>query len=477
MEKKKAVVLGGGITGLTAAYYLGKAAKEKGLPLDLTVIERMSRLGGKVMTLRKEGFILERGPDSFLARKPAMLSLIKDLGMEGELVATNPKGRKAYILHRGRLHPMPKGLNLGVPTEVWPFLTTQLVSPLGKIRASFDLLLPRRKMTEDESLGDFLERRLGGEVLYHIAEPLLAGIYAGDTHSLSVEATFPQFKEMERRHRSLILGMMLGKKKVPPKEMEGLPEVAKRTVFLSFSKGLLSLIERLEEEIEGRILTEVGANRIERRQGSYAVTLGTGEILNADLLILALPAPTISTLFTDVTIGERLKRIKFVSVANVILAYEESQVPFDLNGSGFLVPRTEGRTITACTWVSSKWPHTTPPGKVLLRLYVGRSEQEEWRHYDDEELLRRVKQDLKETMNITAPPLFHEITRLPNSMPQYPVGHLQNVKTIEEELTRHYPGVFVAGSSFHGVGMPDCVRQGKEAAEQGIQYLIGGQLA
>lgn len=472
MERKKAVVLGGGITGLTAAYYLGKMAREKGINLDLTLIERSERLGGKVMTLRKDGFILERGPDSFLARKPAMLQLIKDLQMEEDLVATHPKGKKAYIMHKGKLHPMPKGLNLGVPTEVWPFLKTKLVSPLGKMRASLDLLLPRRNTNGDESLGDFLERRLGSEVLYQIAEPLLAGIYAGDTHSLSVEATFPQFKEMERKYRSLILGMMLSRKKAPPGEMIGMPEVAKRTVFLSFKNGLLSLIEKLEEKIDGKILLGVGANRIERREGEYWITLGTGEVIHADLLILAIPAPTIASLLPDVAIGERLKRIQFVSVANVIVAYEAGEIPFDLEGSGFLVPRTEGRTITACTWVSSKWPHTTPPGKVLLRLYVGRSGQEEWMHYDDEELLRRVKADLKETMGITAAPLFHEITRLPHSMPQYPVGHLHNIKAIREEMEVRYPGLLMSGSSFHGVGMPDCVRQGKEAAEAGIRFLM-----
>ncbi|MBE3553474.1 MAG: protoporphyrinogen oxidase [Thermicanus sp.] len=473
MIRKKAVVLGGGITGLTAAFYLEKWSKEKGLPLEITVVERDDRLGGKVMTRRRDGFLLERGPDSFLARKPAMLQLIKDLKLEGELVATGPKGKKSYILHKGKLHHMPQGLTLGIPTEVGPFIKTGLVSPLGKMRAALDLLLPRGNTAQDESLGDFLERRLGSEVLYQIAEPLLAGIYAGDTHSLSLQATFPQFQEMEKKHRSLIFGMMRSKKNPPPKEMEGLPEVAKRTVFLSLSRGLISIIEKLADELKGKILLGTGANRIEKREDQYWVTLGTGETLAADLLISALPAPILALLLPDVAVGERLKRIHFVSVANVILAYEADQIPLDMNGSGFLVPRTEGRTITACTWTSSKWPHTAPPGKVLLRLYVGRSGQEEWLHMDDEELLHRLKMDLRETMGITATPLFHEITRLPQSMPQYPVGHLQNVKVIREELAARYPGLYIAGSSFNGVGMPDCVRQGKEAAEEGLKYLLG----
>ena len=203
---KKVVVVGGGITGLSAAFYAQKFFREKNLPLELTVVEKSETLGGKIQTLRKDGFIIERGPDSFLSRKTPILDITKDLNMEDQLVALNPKAKKTYIIKKGKLHTMPQGLILGIPTEVAPFVTTGLISPLGKLRAGMDLLLKKREENTDESLGQFIERRLGKEVLDSIAEPLLAGIYAGDTRQLSLRATFPQFHGIEKKYRSMILG-------------------------------------------------------------------------------------------------------------------------------------------------------------------------------------------------------------------------------------------------------------------------------
>lgn len=471
-ERKKVVVIGGGISGLSAAFYLQQSSLKKGLPLDITVIEKGESLGGKVQTLHRDGFVIEKGPDSFLARKMPIIDLTRDLGLENELVGTNPDAKKTYILHKGRLHRMPPGLVLGIPTEFTPFIKTGLISPMGKLRAAMDLLLPRRTEPGDESLGGFLQRRLGKEVLTNIVEPLLAGIYAGDTHSLSLRATFPQFGAMEQKHRSLILGMIASKKNTPT--TSGAPDIAKKSLFLTYKNGLSTLINRLIESLEQvELRTNQSVVKISKHNKSYQLTLDNDQQLEADAIILALP-PAISAnlLSQEVAATSQLKQIDYVSVANVIMAFDQKDISFNLDGSGFLVPRTEGRSITACTWTSSKWLHAAPKGKVLLRCYVGRSGDEEVTRLPDQELWEKVRHDLSELMGITAEPLFYEITRWPDSMPQYPVGHLENLKSIQSDLAATMPGVFLTGGGYHGVGLPDCVRQGKEASEEAISVLF-----
>lgn len=465
---KKIVVIGGGISGLSTAYYIDKFLKESGIKSEITILEKSPSTGGKVRTLARDGFVIEKGPDSFLARKTPIIDLTRELGLENELVPTNPKAKKTYIMNNGKLHRMPPGLNLGIPTEWKPFLRSGLISPWGKVRAAMDLVLPRRKEPGDESLGGFLERRLGKEVLNNIAEPLLAGIYAGDTHQLSLQATFPQFQALEQKKRSIILGMSESKRQTPPPS--GVPEEVRHSVFLSYREGLTTLIRGLEEALKKagvRTLTGQGVKHVERLdQGQGRVILENGDSFDADGIVMAMPTYAISKLLPDLPMVQKLGGMTYVSVANVISAFDAGQIPHDLDGSGFLVPRKEGRFITACTWTSSKWMHTAPEGKVLIRCYVGRSGQEEWMGLSDEELMRRVRKDIKDLTGIEAEPLFYEITRLPKSMPQYPVGHLEIIRQAREEAARFLPGLLLTGAGFHGVGLPDCIRQGKETARQ-----------
>ncbi|MEI7025771.1 protoporphyrinogen oxidase [Paenibacillus sp. y28] len=506
-------VIGGGVSGLSAAYYAQQQLREQGIAAEITLLEKSRRLGGKIHTLHKEGFVIEKGADSFLARKLPIIELSRELGLEGELTGTNPAAKKTYILQNGKLHRMPAGLVLGIPTEITPFLKTGLISPKGKLRAALDLVLPRRKEQGDESLGQFLTRRVGREVLERVAEPLLAGIYAGDTFALSLQSTFPQFQALERKHGSLIRGMMMNRR-ANGQETKGLPNIAQNSMFLTYKGGLSTVINRLVEACNGiSIRTGVGVEGLERngsaeidtrdgmareavmrpadgqaaltaeegrtanrstsasgqeqrsRAARYRLRLTDGSTLDADAVVIALPTYAAGELLRDVPAYDPIAAMPYVSVANVVMAFRKEDVPQILDGTGFLVPRREGRSITASTWTSVKWLHTAPDGGLLLRCYVGRSGEEELVQAPDEQIIARVRHDVRELMGISAEPQFTEITRLLRSMPQYPVGHVENVRRLREYLNEHRPGLVVCGAGYNGVGIPDCVRQGREAAQ------------
>lgn len=506
-EERHIVIVGGGISGLSAAFYARARMKAQGIRGRITVMERSERLGGKLHTLHRDGFVIEKGADSFLARKLPIIELTRELGLEAELAATNPQA-KTYILHRGRLHRMPPGVVLGIPTEIGPFLKTGLVSPLGKLRAGLDLILPRRESEEDESLGGFLHRRLGSEVLEHVAEPLLAGIYASDTYRMSLRATFPQFHAVERKYGSLIRGMMASRRSNAA-EAANLPNIARSSMFLTYRGGLVRLIERLAEVLAGDadIVTGCGVARLETlsppgreaaraagggavsvgvsaasgggagagggRDGArYRLTLDDGRQLEADAVIVTLPAPATAALLPEMREKAYFVAMEYVSVANVVMAFDSSDIGCKMDGSGFVIPRREGRFITACTWTSKKWLHSAPAGKTLLRMYVGRAGEQEWVTLSDEELTERVRRDLRELMGITAAPQFVEVTRLMHSMPQYSVGHPTRVRQLMSRLADDYPGLEVCGSAYNGVGIPDCVRQAKEAAARAVAAMV-----
>ncbi|HJV47491.1 MAG TPA: protoporphyrinogen oxidase, partial [Bacillota bacterium] len=470
---KKVIIAGGGITGLSAAFYLQKQIAEHQLDCEIILVEQSNRLGGKIQTDHVEGFVIEKGPDSFLARKPAITQLTMDLGLEGELVGTNPNARKNYILHNNRLHLMPPGLILGIPTQVTPFVKTGLISPLGKLRAGMDLFIPSRREAGDESLGDFLQRRLGKEVAENIAEPLLSGIYAGDTQVLSLDATFPQFKAIEQKYGSIIKGMLQSRRggasanSHTPTPPLNIPEVAKKSMFLTFRQGLHFMVEKLVEKLDQvdirleHCITEVTPN-----DSGYKVTLSDGTCEIVDAVLLATPAFATKKILADVPEAELLSEVTYVSVANLALAYDRADIDYPLDASGFVVPRTQKRNITACTWTSSKWPQTTPDNRVLIRCYVGHSKDQSLVGLPDEVLLQKVRDDLRNIMGMKANPLFYRVSRWKDSMPQYRVGHLQRLQEVRQALKTQRPGVYIAGAGYQGVGIPDCVQQGKDAAGQ-----------
>lgn len=476
--RRRIAVIGGGITGLSAAYYAAKACRERGAQADITIIEQSGRLGGKIRTLHRDGCVIEQGPDSFLARKRPIVDLTDELGISGELVALNPSGRQTYMLRRGKLHPMPDGLMLGIPTKLMPFAKTGLIGPLGKLRAALDIVLPRRSDPGDESLGDFLRRRLGSDVLDHIAEPLLAGIYAGNTRELSLQATFPQFQEMERKHRSLMLGMMRSRMQPPLRGAAPplpLPEAVRGSMFLSYKRGLGTLVEALGGELGAcRQLLGCEVASLSRAAQGVRVQFGGGGEETFDAAVIAVPNYAAAAMLPPDAAAQELIGIPYASVANVVLAFRASDVSGAMAGSGFLVPKDEGLAITACTWTSAKWGHTAPDGLALLRCYVGRSGDERALALGDGELKAAVLADLRRTMGITAVPQFVEITRWERSMPQYPVGHLQRLGRFRAQLAEVLPGAFAAGSGYEGVGLPDCIGQGKQAAGLAVDYALSG---
>ncbi|WP_099157314.1 protoporphyrinogen oxidase [Virgibacillus ndiopensis] len=465
-EKKQIVIVGGGITGLTAAYYLQKEIKANQLPYDVKLVEASERLGGKIKTFKKDGFTIEQGPDSFLSRKKPAVKLAEELGMDDQLVR-NGTGQ-SYILVQGKLHKMPSGAFMGIPTQVRPFLFSGIFSGKGKLRAGFDFVLPKGKEQTDQSLGGFFRRRFGNELVENLIEPLLSGIYAGDIDDMSLMATFPNFYQLEQEHRSLVKGLQNTMPK-PKKTKEKKPGM-----FFSFKSGLESMVDRLADEFDDNTVTlNAAVDHVEKKEHGYHLLLSNGEVYKADTVIMATPHFTLPKMFSQYDFFSSFKEIPATSVANVALAFDKSAIDQDIDGTGYVVSRNSDFRITACTWTHKKWPTSTPDGKVLLRCYVGRPSDQEVVDLSDQEIIDIVLNDLNKTMNITGKPEFSVITRWKNAMPQYTVGHKERIAKVRNKVNEQLPGVFLTGSSYEGIGVPDCIEQGEKAVTDVLEFLRG----
>ena len=462
-EKKRVVIIGGGITGIATAYYLQKSIKDNKLAIECKLIEASHRLGGKIQTVTRDGFVIERGPDSFLARKLSASRLVQELGLGDELVH-NATGQ-SYILAQGNLYPIPSGAVMGIPTRIRPFVTTGLFSPIGKLRAAADFILPKTKVEGDISLGQFFRRRLGDEVVENLIEPLLSGIYAGDIDQLSLMATFPQFLHAEQKHGSLIMGI----KRSTPKQNEG---DRSRGIFQTLKTGLQSLVEKIESRLEqGSVVKGIRVENIKKQDGRYQLLLNNGETIQADSVVIATPHQTVPVMLAEYDFFSSFKSMPATSVATIALAFPEEAIQKDINGTGFVVSRRSEYTITACTWTHKKWPHTAPKGKALLRCYVGRAGDEAIVEQADDEIVKIVLDDLGKIMKLTARPEFFVVTRWKEAMPQYIVGHKERLERIKRQMEEQLPGVFLAGSSYEGLGLPDCIDQGEEAVKKVLHFL------
>lgn len=463
----RVAVVGGGIAGLAAAHRLVELAREGQRPLEIRLFEASPRLGGTIRTERIDDFIVEGGPDSFLSEKPAALRLCERLGMADRLIGTREEFRRTYVVHRGRLHPLPEGFLLLAPTRFWPLLTTSLFSWPGKLRMALDLILPRGGEQSDESLGSFVTRRLGREALDRVAQPLVGGIYTADPDQLSLAATMPRFLEMERQHRSLIYTMW---KQSRAARSAQAGSGARWSLFVSIDDGMQTLVDRLAQALpQGVVRTSVPVSSIRPRDAS-GWSIDDGEHYAA--VIVATPAHRAASLLAPMSsdLASELRGIPYASSATVTLAFRREEIPHPLDGFGFVVPAIERRAIIACTFSSIKYPKRAPAEFVLLRTFVGGALQPKLFEKDDREMIALVRHELAALLGVQAKPALSHVSRHQDAMPQYHLGHADRIGRIDG-LLRSRAGLHLVGSAYRGVGIPDCVRGGEEAAEAVIRHL------
>ncbi len=471
-------IIGGGISGLSAAWFLQQAAQPGSRPVRYSLLEKSAAWGGKIHTEQvvsaaSQPFIVEGGPDSFITQKPWALQLARSLGLETRLLPTNDHLRRTYVLHRGRPTPLPDGVLLIVPTRFLPFAMSPLISPLGKLRMGLDLVIPPRRDGDDETLADFVTRRLGAEALDKIAEPLLSGIYNAEAEKQSMLATFPRFLQIEQEHGSLIRGMLASRRartSQPKLAAPGEP----LSMFISFKGGMQELVAELHSRLTGDCRLQTGVQSVHRRAADgnrrYVVSLDDGSKLVSDAVILAIPAYMAAKLLHGLAPSATplLNGIRYVSTGTISLGYRTADVNHPLDGFGVVIPRTEARHINAITWTSTKFHERAPQDHILLRAFFGGSRTPHMMHKTDDELLSLVLGELAAIMGLDAAPLFHKIFLYFDANPQYDVGHLERVAAIERALP---PGVYVTGSPYRGIGIPDCVLQAQQTAERLLNEL------
>ncbi|MBI3551826.1 MAG: protoporphyrinogen oxidase [Elusimicrobia bacterium] len=460
----RVVILGAGITGLAAAYELHKRAARDRRKLEIVVLEASNRVGGKVMTETKDGVVFELGPDSFITAKPDALALVRELGLSGELVKTNESQKTIYVLSHGKLEPLPEGMTL-LPSRVLPFLTTRLLSWKAKLRLALEPFIPAAREELDESLGSFVRRRLGREALEKIAAPMLAGIYAGDPEQMSLQSTFPQLKELELSG-GIFKGMRAAAQRPKPS--------SELTMFMTLRGGLSRLVEALAHQLPGGTV-RTGANVLSlKRRGSEWQVATKDAVFSADAVISALPANALAAVASDLDfeLSCVLNEIPFVTTATVSLVYERAGFPDPLDGFGFIVPRAEGRAVTAATYTSTKFPERVAQGQVMVRCFMGGAGREETVAADEAGLSRTARKELAEILRLgETHPKFSRSQRWEKANPQYNVGHALRLKRIASCLQGH-PGLYLSGCSYEGVGLPDCIRSGREAAAQAYRRIL-----
>lgn len=472
------VIVGGGISGLATAFSLHEQATKANLLIHCTVLESDPSWGGKIVTHRIGGIVTEAGPDSFLSQKQAGLDLCVKLGLADQLINTHETSKKACVLYAGRLHDLPEGLLSFVPKQLGSFFRSGLLTWTGLARMGLEVVVPPGSSTGDESLAAFLRRRFGMEAFERVLEPLMAGIYAGDAEQMSLRATFPRFFELEQQHGSIVRGMMAAKKAV----LSVPTDQPRRTMFVSLKNGLGDLVAALtnrltQQGVELRVGARVEALRVrshELGRWMYDLILQDGSALSADGVVLATPAYVSADLLCPLTpiAGGLLDMIPYASTATIAMAFPRT-LTSAIKGFGFIVPRTEQRHLIAATWTSLKWPYRAPADQLLMRCYVGGVGREDILRLDDDALTAKVREELAVVCGIRAEPSYTEVNRWWKAMPQYTLGHLDRLAQLEAALSR-YPGLVLTGAGYHGVGIPDCIRDGATAAERVVQDLIGG---
>jgi protoporphyrinogen/coproporphyrinogen III oxidase len=529
-RRRRIAVLGGGITGLAATYTLAKA-REAGAPIEEYLLEASDRLGGHLRTERVDGYVIEAGPDSFLAEKPEAAVLCRELGLDGQLIGSNDAERRTYILHHGRLVPLPDGLMFLVPTRLWPTFWTPLLSVRSKAAIVADAFRPRPRsqgaehvapgfdsenaglrpgatfeamlesddvVMDDESVADFVRRHFGDSMLENIADPLLAGVYGGDATGLSIRAVLPRFWAMEQKHGSLVRAVLAARRhgRMAPSPDSSSPDAVRSysttsrqplPLFMTLRDGLGQLVEALASCLDpsrvhlgqrvvslGRAVAAQAADgsRAGPRSpsgGRYIIGCEGGPTFAADAVILALPTYTCGRLLApfDEQLAQLLDGIPYTGALTVALGYDAADLASLPLGFGFLVPYKEQRRMLACTFVHNKFPGRVAPGKGLLRCFLGGARDSSILDSDDTFIMNVIRSELHEVLNLSAEPKLRRVCRWPSSMPQYSVGHTQRVKLIQSHV-EGIPALFLAGNAYSGIGISDCVRTGRAAAERAL---------
>jgi oxygen-dependent protoporphyrinogen oxidase len=479
---KRIIIIGGGATGLGAAFKITRAALE-GHDVEYVLFEKDRRLGGKIQTEivpdpSEEGeFIVDGGPDCFLTEKPACHRIAKLAGFFDDELPTDDSRKRTWILSRGKLHELPDGVFMFAPTKFLPFATTGLFSWPGKIRMAMDLFIPRKRVFpgefNDETLESFVVRRMGRECLDRLAEPLVGGVHASDPSMMSLAATFPRLLEMEQKYGSLMKGFLAARRKVEEmrRKYPVKPGEKPRTFFTSFLNGMQELTDRMAKAAgRGSIHTGVTVTALRRKDdGAWSAQLLDSSTVDGDAVIIATESWAAEPLIRphDQAIADALSSIPTSSSATVSIAFNESEVGFDLNAFGVLCPLVEGRALMAATYSSTKWRGRAPAGRVLLRGFVGGPHNQEILKRSDEELVQTVLAEFRDILGLNpfAKPLFSRVFRWHLGMPQYTLGHLDRVTLIEDQATK-IPGLAIAGGSYRGVGVPNCIESGEGAVSK-----------
>ncbi len=457
---KRIAIVGGGISGLTAAFYLEKA-RASGAELECTLFESGQQLGGSLSSDRVEGCLVEAGPDSFLTEKPWALTLCQDLGIADQLIGSNDRQRKTYIFVKGQLVVMPEGLMFLVPTKLVPTALSPLFSWTTKIRMARELLHPPRAMHDDETVAELVERHFGAEVVDRLADPLLSGVYGGDASKLSARAVLPRFVEMEEKYGSLSRAMLAAHRKMLATRKHPAPPL-----FTSLLDGMQQMVDAIVQRLDpARLRLRTHIRRVYPEDGGWRVATELNGDQRFDAVILATPANVAGILLDGVDRGlaRNLMGITYSSSVTVTLGYYRDQIKGLPPGFGFLVPRSEGMRMLACTFVHNKFPHRAPEGKGILRCFLGGARDEAVLGLTDDEILDTVHRELRDVLQLGARPIFARVYRWRGAMAQYEPGHIARVERIEKRVAE-LPGLALAGNAYHGIGVPDCIRAGMLAA-------------
>lgn len=455
---KQIAIVGGGISGLSAAYYLSKEG------FSCTLIESRSRLGGVICGERISSCLVEGGPDSFLAQKPWAFDLIREIGIEDQVIGSNDDLRKTYIVRNKQLIALPDGIQFLVPTKLWPVITSQLLGVRTKVKIAAEWLRFRGQQHPDRSVGQFVEDHFGSEVNEYLAQPLLAGVYGGSPESLSANSVLPTFSELERRQGSLTRGVMRRRNPVLTSRSNDWQN-NRQPLFLTLKRGMPQLVDTLAKKLEGRVRIVTGTVvALEGTQGAFRLRVN-GESLESDEVVVATPAYQAAELVKtcDNHLAKCLREIPYTSSITVSLIYARPPFAHPLDGFGLLIPRAEGMGLTACTWVNTKFPERTSSDRVLLRAFLAAEQVKAVWGQSDEQVAALVHEELTSLMDLSADPIDWRLYRWPKAMAQYEVGHKDRIDRVQARL-REVPGLHLTGNAYTGIGIPDCVRRSKRVA-------------